>query len=186
MRGVAMNWGELARQQPRLATIAKERLVDPGVVLLGTIRRDGTPRISPVEPFLLDDEFWLCLLWKSTKAADLLRDPRVLVHSIVTDRDGKLGEVKLRGRAVPVDDEATQARYAEAAGEALGWHAEVGRFHLFRVEIDDLTYLHYSETGDQHLTQWPSGREQVRRLTSATSVGPAEPVRDLLVGQDAG
>ncbi|MEP7022370.1 MAG: pyridoxamine 5'-phosphate oxidase family protein [Actinomycetota bacterium] len=59
-------------------------MLAPGVVLVATIRRDGTPRLSPVEPFVMEDDLWLSMLWHSTKAADLLRDPRILVHSIVT------------------------------------------------------------------------------------------------------
>jgi hypothetical protein len=47
------------------------------------------------------------MLWKSQKAADLLRDHRILVHSIVTSREGEPGEVKLRGRAIPIDDAVT-------------------------------------------------------------------------------
>ena len=38
-----------------------------------------------------DGELWLSMLWRSRKAADLGRDPRVLVYSIVTGRDGGQG-----------------------------------------------------------------------------------------------
>lgn len=49
---------------PGLARVAVERLLVPGVVPVGTIRRDGSPRISPVEPFVLDGELWLSMLAK--------------------------------------------------------------------------------------------------------------------------
>ena len=94
-----MHWSEMAEGQPRLAALARERLIGPGVVLVATIRRDGTPRLSPVEPFVLDGDLWLSMMWQSTKARDLLRDPRILVHSVITSRDGAEGEVKLRGAA---------------------------------------------------------------------------------------
>lgn len=45
------------------------------------------------------------MLWGSRKAADLLRDPHLLVHSIVTSRDGSAGEYKVRGRAVGEENE---------------------------------------------------------------------------------
>jgi hypothetical protein len=179
-----MRWSDLVERQPRLAEIADSRLIEPGVVLVATIRRDGTPRLSPVEPLVLDGDLWLAMLWGSRKAADLNRDPRVLVHNIVTSRDGQLGEVKLRGRAEPVDDVEVQRRYAETAAAQLGWRAEVGRFHLFRVELDDVTYLRYDDaTGDQYVVQWPQPREFVRRGTSATSVGPQEPLHDVLIDE---
>ena len=77
-----MRWDDLHEHQPRLAAIAAERLVAPGVLLVVTIRADGAPRLSPVEPFVLDGDLWLSMMLGSRKAADLVRDPRVLVHSV--------------------------------------------------------------------------------------------------------
>jgi hypothetical protein len=69
-----------------------------------------------------------------------------------------------------------------AVSEALPWSPEVGRFHLFSVDIEQVTLLRYdSATGDQHLVLWPPGRETVRRSTSATSVGDPEDVHAVLV-----
>jgi hypothetical protein len=87
----------------------------------GTGGEDGgvTPRLSPVEPFVLDGDLWLSMMLGSLKASDLVRDPRVLVHSIVTNRDGEEGEVRLRGTARQHLDEAVQRRYADAVTEAL-------------------------------------------------------------------
>jgi hypothetical protein len=48
-----MRWSEMERVQPRLAGLGRRRLLDPGVVLVATIRRNGTPRISPVEPYVM-------------------------------------------------------------------------------------------------------------------------------------
>jgi hypothetical protein len=170
-----MRWCEFEAAAPRVARVAQDKLVGPGVVLVGTVRRDGTPRISPVEPFLLEGDLWLSMLWGSRKAADLKRDPRVLVHSIVTDRDGGEGEVKLRGACREEDDPSVQQRYAAAVSAALGWQPEVGRFHLFCVEIGSVAYLRYDDsTGDQYVVLWPKGEEFVRRGTSATSLGDPE------------
>lgn len=177
-----MRWQDLRAAQPRLASVAHDRLVAPGVLLVATIRRDGTPRLSPVEPFVLDGDLWLSMLHGSRKAADLLRDPRVLVHSIVTGPDGGEGELKLRGTVEHVADEARQRRYAAAVTEALPWSPEVGRFHLFRVEVDDVTYVRYDNaSGDQYVVRWPAGTEVVRRGTSATSLGDPQPTAGVLV-----
>lgn len=177
-----MRWSDVERRQPKLAELARSRLVEPGVVLVVTIRRDGTPRLSPVEPWLMDGDLWLSMLWQSLKAGDLLRDPRVLVHSIVSNREGGEGELKLRGQAVAEDRREVHEQYAEDVGRHLGWTPEPGRFHLFRVAIDDLAYLRYDhETGDQFTASWPPAKEFVRRGTSATSVGDPEPGGDLLV-----
>jgi hypothetical protein len=94
------------------------------VVLVGTIRRDGTPRISPVEPWLMDGELWLSMMWRSAKACDLLRDQRILVHNAVSNRNGEDGEFKLRGTARAEADLAVQRRYADEVARALGWNPE--------------------------------------------------------------
>jgi Pyridoxamine 5'-phosphate oxidase len=83
-----MHWSDIEHAQHRLASIGDERLIRPGVVLVVTVRRDGTARLSPVEPLVMDGDLWLSMMWQSAKARDLLRDPRILVHSIITSRDG--------------------------------------------------------------------------------------------------
>lgn len=177
-----MKWSDLERRQPRLADLGRQRLLDPGVVLVATIRRDGTPRLSPVEPFVMDGHLWLSMLWQSTKAADLARDPRILVHSVVTSRNGEGGEFKVRGHARTETDRGVQRRYADAVAQALGWKPKPGHFHLFAADIDHVSYLRYDNaTGDQYVTQWPPGREYVRRGTTATSLGEPEPCTDVLV-----
>ena len=175
-----MRWAELESGQPRLAEVGRRRLLGPGVVLVGTIRRDGTPRISPVEPWVMDGDLWLSMMWRSMKAADLERDPRILVHSIVTGRDGGEGEFKVRGRAQVEHNPSVQRRYADEVAAALGWQPEPGQFHLFAVDIEDVTFIRYVDaTGDQFVTRWP-GREFVRLGSGATMVGAPEPHQDLL------
>jgi|SRR4051794_2781640 Pyridoxamine 5'-phosphate oxidase len=176
-----MRWSELEQRQPRLAAKARERLLEPGVLLVVSLRQDGTPRLSPVEPYVMEGRLLLSMLWGSHKAHDLQRDPRVLVHGIVTGPDGGEGELKVRGRAVAVADRALQEQYAAAVAQDLGWSPEVGRFHLFEVDVEHVAFVRYDhETGDQYVTTWPPGEELVRRGTTATSVGDPEPYAGLL------
>jgi hypothetical protein len=139
IKGGVVHWSDLERGQPRLAATGYERLIAPGVLLVGTIRRDGTPRLSPVEPLLLDGDLWLSMMWQSAKARDLLRDPQILVHSVVTSRDGTEGEFKVRGTSRAEDDPAAQRRYAGAVTASLGWSPVPGEFHLFAVDIGQVT-----------------------------------------------
>jgi hypothetical protein len=176
-----MRWQEFERQQPKLAGTGARKLAGPGVVLVATIRRDGSPRISPVEPLLWEGDLWLSMGLGSRKAADLRRDARILVHSIVTHRNGVDGEYKLRGTAVEESDVETQIRYAQEVAARLGWRPEPGKFHLFRLDLTDIAFIRWDDkTNDQYVTRWPAGTEFVRRGTSATSQGPPEPRADLL------
>jgi hypothetical protein len=177
-----MHWSDIERTQPRLGKLAHTRLIEPGVVLVATTRRDGTPRLSPVEPLVMDGDLWLSMMWQSAKAHDLLRDPRVLVHNIITSRTGTDGEFKIRGTASQEKDPAVQRRYADKAASTLGWNPEPGKFHLFAVNIEHTAVLSYDEpTGDQHVATWPPGREFIRRATSATSLASPEPVTEGLL-----
>src|ERR1700749_1903801 len=115
-----MKWAEIAAREPALGAAAHERLIKPGVVLAGTTRRDGSARISGVEPLIMDGELWLSMMPASAKARDLCRDRRILLHSIVTT-PAPQAEIMMRGtvRAEPGDD--VQRRYAAAVHAHLGW-----------------------------------------------------------------
>jgi hypothetical protein len=177
-----VRWSEFEKEQPRLAELGLKKLGGAGVVLVATVRRDGTPRVSPVELLFWNGDLWLSMGLGSLKSRDLMRDPRILVHSIVTTRDGSDGEYKVRGRIVQETDPGTQALYAHEVVERIGWTPEVGKFHLFRVDIEDVTFIRWDDaTNDQYVTRWPERVEFVRRGTSATSQGPPEPISDLLV-----
>jgi hypothetical protein len=45
----AVNWAEFERAVPELAALGRERIERFNFVLIGTPRRDGAPRINPVE-----------------------------------------------------------------------------------------------------------------------------------------
>jgi hypothetical protein len=173
-----MRWSDFEADAGRFGEVSRQRLIAPGVVLVVTTRHDGTARLSPVEPLIFEGDLWLSMMWRSRKAADLARDDRVLVHSIVSGPQDPGGEVKLRGRAISVNDAALRGRYCEAVS-ALGWRPEEPYFHLFRIDISDVAFVGYHPNGDQQVARWPARVEFLRRATSATSVGDAEPMSDL-------
>ena len=104
-----MIWRDLEAAAPELAQLGAERLEDAGIALLGTLRASGVPRISPVEPFLVAGHLLFGVMPWSGKAGDLTRDPRCVVHSAVSSPDAGVGELKLYGRAVVVDDPELRA-----------------------------------------------------------------------------
>jgi hypothetical protein len=175
-----MRWSEFAARQPALAAAAHDQLIGPGVLLAGTIRRDGSARISGVEPLIMDGELWLSMMPASTKARDVNRDPRILLHSIVTD-PGPKAEIMVRGTVRAETARKAQERYAAAVGAHLGWRPVPGEFALFAVDIDDVTYIgHDAGSNAQHVARWPAGEEYLRPALTPTSLGPPEPVSRLL------
>ena len=100
MNRVPAIWQDLEFGAPQIARLGMTRLNAAGVALLGTLRRDGSPRISPVEPHLAEGQLLVGAMTRSWKADDLLRDPRCILHSTVTGPDTGEGELKLYGSAV--------------------------------------------------------------------------------------
>ena len=137
---MAARWDEFATAQPELAAAGAAQFARTGLALVGTLRRDGWPRISPVEPFIVDGQLYLGMMWRSVKALDLLRDPRCVVHSTVADRHGSDGEFKVYGRAVEVADLSERGRFADAVFAAIGFRPEEPEFHCFAVEIDSVVF----------------------------------------------
>ena len=99
------SWADLEAAAPELARLGRARIDATHVALLGTLRQDGSPRISPIEPYFGDGHVLLGVMARSLKARDLLRDPRCVLHSAVTDPDAAEGELKLYGRATEVQDQ---------------------------------------------------------------------------------
>ncbi len=97
-----MRWSEFVAACPEIAEVAEARFRADELVFLGTIRPDGTARVSPCEVDVAEGELLMGMMWRSHKALDLLRDPRITVHSATADRTNPGGDVKLRGRAVDV------------------------------------------------------------------------------------
>ena len=115
-----MRWSEFAAREQVLAAVAHDQLVKPGVVLAGTTRRDGSARISGVEPLIMDGELWLSMMPSSVKARDLYRDPRILLHSIVASPSPQ-AEIMMRGAVQAETGDEAQRRYAAVVGPHLGW-----------------------------------------------------------------
>lgn len=106
---MATTWRKLRALAPEIVEVGEARLRQYHIALLGTIRADGTPRISPVEPYVGSGELVFGLMRGSAKARDLLRDPRCTLHSIVVDPDSGDPELTLSGRFVEVDERTRQA-----------------------------------------------------------------------------
>jgi Pyridoxamine 5'-phosphate oxidase len=150
-------WQEFCEEAPELAEPAGARFEASGLVLVATLRRDGWPRISPVEPILMEGRIYLGMMPNSMKSVDLRRDPRVLVHSVVTDKDGKDGEAKLYGTATEITDADERERYCQALFAKIGWRPELDALDLWTVDIGHAAWQIFGEGGRQHASTWTPG-----------------------------
>ena len=130
-----MTWQEFAQQDPELAALGQERLDRNGLLMLATLRKNGWPRISPVEPLFFNGQLYLGMMWRSQKALDLLRDSRCTVHNAVSDRHASEGEFKVYGPALAITDSDERERYAEAVFRKIGFRPEEPEYHCFAIDI---------------------------------------------------
>jgi hypothetical protein len=121
-------WRDLEQGAPKIARLGMARLAAVPVAMLGTVRPDGSPRISPVEPCLAGGQLFIGAMAWSGKAADLHRDPRYVLHSVVTGPDTGEGEFKVYGSAAPAGP-ATPRRYRRLVVRAPGSGGRVRAGH---------------------------------------------------------
>lgn len=93
-----MSWKALAAENPELAKYGLSRF-ESRVAYLATIRKDGSPRVHPVTPFVANDRLFVGMEKSSPKGWDLRREPRFAIHCAVEDDEGGMGEFSIAGTA---------------------------------------------------------------------------------------
>jgi hypothetical protein len=156
-----MIWRDLEAAAPEIARLGKDRLDRARLALLGTLRKDGSPRISPVEPYLTQGHLLFGAMSRSLKRRDLLRDPRCVLHSAISDPDSGEGELKLYGRATEADEQIRNG-----CGE--GWWATrpADAASVFSLNIDQATFISWdTEHGEMTVRRWSPqlGYRETRR-----------------------
>jgi hypothetical protein len=152
------SYREFTEGTPRIAAVFSRRHRAAGnLCLLATLRSDGFPRISPIEPMVFEDELWLVGMPDTTKFRDLGRDPRFCLHTATVDPEVKDGDAKLWGMVRDVPDTALHRRFATALFEETGFDLRGQEFDHFYAA--DLTGAAAVEVGGGHMdvTIWKSG-----------------------------
>jgi hypothetical protein len=128
--------------------------------MLGTLRPDGFPRISPMEPRFFEGQLWIGGMPGTAKFRDLLWDPRFSLHTATIDPEVKEGDAKVWGVVEDVQDEALHQRYAEALFEATGFDLRGQKFdHFFAARVVGAAAVEVSD-GHLDITVWKEGEAQ--------------------------
>jgi hypothetical protein len=146
-----MTWHDFERAAPALAQAARARLEATRIALLGTIRADGSPRISPIEPYFTQKQLLLGAMTRSLKARELTRDSRCVVHSAISAPDAGEPEFKLYGTVSEVTD--TEERQARADAWWLSHPADAARVFTFAV-AEAVSVEWALERGEMTVTRW--------------------------------
>jgi hypothetical protein len=160
-------WKELAEQAPRVAEVFVRRHRATGnLCMLATLRSDGYPRISPMEPGIVDGQLILVGMPNTTKFRDLGRDPRFCLHTATVDPHLGDGDAKLWGRVVNVQDEDLHARFARQVVETGG--PDLRGQHIDPFYVADITGASCIEVAGSklRLTTWKPGKGE--RVTTVS------------------
>jgi hypothetical protein len=145
-----MNWSGLEAAAPEIAQLGKERFDQARVALLATLRKDGSPRISPVEPYLTEGHLLFGATSWSSKMRDLLRDPRCVLHSAISGPDTGEGELQLYGRAIEAED---RIRNSCEGGWWLERPPDVAT--VFAFSIEQATFISWDlGRGEMRVRRW--------------------------------
>jgi Pyridoxamine 5'-phosphate oxidase len=145
-----MTWRELERAAPEIAEPGKARFDETRVALLATLRRDGSARISPIEPFFAEGHLLFGAMAWTLKARDLDRDPRCILHSAITGPNEGEPELKLYGRALEADDDL---RAASPDGWWMAEPPEAAR--VFSLSIEEAAFVTWDyESGEMTVKRW--------------------------------
>lgn len=160
-------WSEFADEAPRIAEVFVRRHTATGnLCLLATLRSDGYPRISPMEPQVFEGRLLIGGMPNTVKFRDLERDPRFCLHTATVDPYVGDGDAKLWGVVKNVQNKDLHERVANHLFEETGMDLRGQEFNPFFVA--DLTSASSMQFADSQLTitRWKPGEgERVVPMT---------------------
>ena len=122
---------------------ARELLEAPNFAMLGSLRKDGTPQVSPLWVDVDDGQVLVNSAEGRAWPANVRRDPRVTLT--VPNQENPYEYVTIRGRVVEGTHEGADAHIDQLAKKYLGvdtypYRAEGEQRIIFRIEPERVTY----------------------------------------------
>jgi hypothetical protein len=151
-----LTWAELETAAPDITARGRELLERFRFVFVGTLTKDGSPRVNPCEAYVIDGHLLLNMMPRSLKALDLLRDPRIYVHTPVTSKEAsESGEFKLAGSAPVLEDVELRRKLDDLFWQMIQWRP-ASDSHYFEVLAERIAYHKYG--GDEIALRWRAPR----------------------------
>jgi hypothetical protein len=170
-------WAQVEREAPDVAGVAARlwpgqvalhrNMAQPegapwfAISYLGTVRRDGGPRVHPFCPILADGRLFACIPRSSPKGWDLRRDPRCVVHAMPGADDDELSIRAIASEVSGDRSRRTAVREAVARTGVGGMIASVRRDPLFEFDLRQVDIAHWVDIGRPGTyavrSQWRAG-----------------------------
>jgi Pyridoxamine 5'-phosphate oxidase len=148
------SWPDLEQAAPHITRAGRALLTQARVALLGTLRPDGSPRISPAGPYFADGQLISGLMTWSGKARDLRRDPRCVLHSTISRPDAGQPELKLYGLTAAAGD-----LLRNACHQAWWIGQPRAAADIFLLDVTQAVLIEWDlQRGQMTSTHWSPGR----------------------------
>jgi len=145
-----MSWKEFEEHAPRLASLGFKKL-DRKVAYLATLKKDGSPRLHPVTPFIRNGMLFIFTEPSSPKISDLRRDDRYALHCSVDREKGEpLIEFLVAGTAKIINDDSVRAEAMNIAASPV----LTNDYALFEFQIDNVLVVEYDNDGNRSVQRW--------------------------------
>jgi hypothetical protein len=160
-----VSWSDFVDDAPRIAeTFVRRHTATGNLCMLATLRSDGYPRISPMEPRIFENRLLIGGMPGTTKFRDLARDPRFCLHTATVDPHVGDGDAKLWGVVKNEQDRDLHQRFADELFETVGLDLRGREFDPFYVaDLTGASSVGYAD-GQLTITVWkPGAGERVVR-----------------------
>jgi len=148
-----LSWKEFEKRVPKMATLGFERL-NRKVAYLATLRKDGSPRLHPVTPFIGNGMLFMFTEPSSPKISDLRRDGRYALHCSV---DRKEGEPLIEFLASGIAQVISNADVRRQAAEEIAASPVVANdYALFEFQVENVLLVEYDDEGKRTVQRWHS------------------------------
>jgi hypothetical protein len=146
-----MSWKTFEEHSPELAALGFDRLHQK-IAYLAAIKKDGSPRLHPVTPFIGDGMLFIFTEPSSPKIRDLRRDGRYALHCSVLTDDGPLIEFLVSGVVEEITDPSIRNRAEKTASSPVVLETYV----LFEFQVNRVLVLEYDKDSKPLVRHWKS------------------------------
>jgi hypothetical protein len=143
-----MSWKLFEEDSPRLARLGYEKL-NRKIAYLATLKKDGSPRLHPVTPFIANGMLFIFTEPTSPKIQDLKRDRRYALHCTVGG-EGPLVEILISGEAVVISN----PRVREQAESIAASSVVIESYVFFEFQVEGVLVVEYDEKRKPVVNRW--------------------------------
>lgn len=155
-----MSWKIFEENNPELAALGFNKL-NQNIAYLATIKKDGSPRLHPVTPFIGNGMLFIFTEPSSPKISDLRSDGRYALHCSVDRQDGSpLIEFLVSGNARVITDTFVRQQAKSIAASSVIIEA----YYLFEFLVGKVLVVQYDKDRKPIVQRWIWGKANQKRL----------------------